>query len=329
MQVADLDYNYPESLVATEPKEPCRIFYGSENREILWEDLYSLFQAGDLLVINDTQVEKRRVFSTHGLEFLFLKSLGSKEWSVLFPARGVKDQEIIHLPDSVEAKIMKRGLPQVVTLNQDIGEAYFKKHGELALPPYIQKARGERHNRNLEDAWYQSPWAKVSGSVAAPTASLHFKTENLNFLKSLGVGIEALTLHVGMGTWLPIKSENLNDHIMHSEYYTLPDALIAEIEQTKSKGARVWALGTTVARALESYALSGQKTSETQLFIRPGFNWNITGGLLTNFHQPKSTLLSLVAAFAGDLEKVKAAYQIAIDKNFRLFSYGDLTVWIK
>jgi S-adenosylmethionine:tRNA ribosyltransferase-isomerase len=181
----------------------------------------------------------------------------------------------------------------------------------------------------LDKAWYQTEWNKNSGSAASPTASLHFKSEDLESLKSRGVIVQTITLHVGMGTFLPIKTDSLSEHIMHSEYYEIPEETIAQIEIAKSKGRRIWALGTTVARSLESFAQTGKKSGDTKLFIQSGFEWRLTSGLLTNFHQPKTTLLALVAAFAGDLDLVKNIYNYAVENRFRLFSYGDLTVWTK
>jgi S-adenosylmethionine:tRNA ribosyltransferase-isomerase len=325
----DLDFTYPESLIATEPKEPCRIFYGTRAQEISRQDLYSLFNPGDLLVINDTRVEKRRVFTEDGLEILFLKPLSEHLWQVLFPAREVKDNATLLLPDKLKATLKERGLPQVLELSRPIDQDYFLKFGELALPPYIQKARSERHNRELDKDWYQTEWAKNSGSAASPTASLHFSAQDFELLKSKDVGVSTVTLHIGMGTFLPIKSENLYEHKMHTEWYNIPAETLNAIEEAKAKGARVWALGTTVVRTLEAYAKTGKPQTEADIFIQPGFEWRVVTGLLTNFHQPKSTLLALVVAFHGDLAQVKRAYQKAIQENFRLFSYGDLTVWTR
>lgn len=347
MNLSELDYEYPPELVATEPQRPCRILLASSPdlnapKEIDFENLWKLFAPGDLLVVNNTKVEKRRVFSvgghTEGLEILFLQPANAEQtiWQVLCPAKNIKDDEIINLPGDLKAKLTRRGLPQTLELSAPIDHKYFTQYGEMALPPYIQKARGDRHNKISDSKWYQTEWAKYAGSSAAPTASLHFKNEDLNELKKRNVQLAEVTLHVGAGTFLPVRTENLDDHPMHGEWAEIPQSVAAQIEKTLSDGRRVWAMGTTVARVLESFAagvltLSEDKNSfigETKLFIKPGYSWQIVGGLLTNFHQPKSTLLALVAAFSG-IETQRKAYREAMEKRFRLFSYGDLSVWLR
>ncbi|MEK6554699.1 MAG: S-adenosylmethionine:tRNA ribosyltransferase-isomerase, partial [Bdellovibrionota bacterium] len=240
-----------------------------------------------------------------------------------------------------QLELTGKGLPQTVRILSPSGgvaeltEDYFNEHGEFALPPYIQKARHEMHNAENDNEWYQTEWADKAGSCAAPTASLHFSKADLAELKRRGVEIVELTLHVGIGTFLPIKTENLNEHVMHKEWAYLPAQALEKIEAAKAAKKTVWALGTTVARTLESYKLGlleknsqGDFVGNTDLFIRPGFEWQMVDGLLTNFHQPRSTLIALVSAFTS-LEHVKKAYAHAIDNKFRLFSYGDLSVWKK
>ena len=214
-------------------------------------------------------------------------------------------------------------------------DEYFAQHGHLALPPYIQKARQKREPLAADEAWYQTAWAETAGSLAAPTASLHFSAQDLEELKDKGVHVAPLTLHVGIGTFLPVKTENLDEHLMHKEWAHIPTSSIESIQLAKKNQKRVWALGTTVVRSLESWAHErlqvapeGAAFGETDLFIRPGFEFRVVDAMLTNFHQPCSTLLALVAAFSG-LERVQKAYGYAIDKRFRLFSYGDLSLWLK
>ena len=327
MQTSELDFQYPESLVALAPKEPCRILYGNSPEgpaEISRDQLFNLFKPGDLLVRNNTLVEKRRVFSEQGLEILFLEQLDSKTWSVLYPARGMKLGDEMKLPLEVTATLKEKGLPQTLELSHEIDEVYFKEVGELALPPYIQKARELRHNREEDADWYQTDWAKENGSVASPTASLHFKEEDFDQLKSRGVDVKEVTLHVGIGTFLPVRSDDLNEHEMHSERLEVPSETREAVRKCKDSGGRVWALGSTVVRALESDNDSG----ETELFIQPGYDWKVVNGLLTNFHQPKTTLLAMVSAFSG-LDEMKKAYEHAVKNEFRLFSYGDLSVWTR
>ena len=191
------------------------------------------------------------------------------------------------------------------------------------------------HHLHQDHRYYQNPWAKVEGSLAAPTASLHFEQEHLNLLRQRGVSIYFITLHIGLDTFAPLRTDSLEDHVMHKEWVSIPKESTEAFERAKSKGARVWAMGTTVVRALESWKSNylsfnakGDYEGETSLMIAPGHIFQSVDALLTNFHQPRSTLLALVATLFG-LEEVKRAYAWAIQKDFRLFSYGDLTVWIK
>ena len=332
---ASLFYDYPEALVPTEPTDDFRTLLYDQGHigEINKTQILDLFRNGDLLVLNNTKVDKRRVYTKNGLEILFVKALDSLTWEVLLPVKKMKAGED-SLPGDVQFELVQKGLPQILETSRPLNEDYFLQFGELALPPYIQKARNQRHNTNLEEKWYQTEWASQAGSAAAPTASLHFKKQDLEILQDKGVQIEYLTLHVGLGTFLPIKSEKLSEHKMHAEYTAVPLRLKQKLEETKSRGNKVWALGTTVTRSLESlYTGHLQKiedsyVGETNLFITPGFDYRAVDVLMTNFHQPGSTLLALVAAFAG-LGEVLRAYRWAVDQKFRLFSYGDLSLWIK
>ena len=352
MNISDLDFSYPADLVATERRKPSRVMHvnGATPRELeSLDQLIELFRPGDCLVINETRVLKRRVFSESGLEILFLKTLNAEKtrWEVLCPSSRWKSGTTQTLPGGVELQIIERARIQVVDSDNSLTHDYFEKYGDLPLPPYIQKARGERRNRPEDIAQYQTAWAKAdetketpservspAGSLAAPTASFHFDLGTLSKLQVRGVSIGKITLHVGLGTFLPITVETLEEHKMHAESVEIPAAVWDQLLSSKAKGGRVWALGTTVIRSLESAALGLlPKTAdgfegETDIFIRPGFEFKIVDCILTNFHQPRSTLIALVAAFAG-LENVKAAYAWAIEKKFRLFSYGDLTVWTK
>lgn len=337
MKRSDLHYEYPESLVAREPRADYRILLHRDGKpqEISPQDLMALPGPNDLWVINDTRVEKRRVFSLEPqVEIVFVEEVKPRTWSVLFPARDFKVGDRIMLPGGVEAELSVKSLPQTLMTSEDLSTQYFETYGEPALPPYIQKARGERHAKKQDELWYQTQWARKWGSVAAPTASLHFTQDDFETLKNRGVGVEPLTLHVGLGTFLPIKVDDLNQHRMHAEQAFLSKSLIDQLNETKSKGGRVWALGTTVTRALEAWAEDHlSKTSEgfsgsTRLFIQPGYKFKVVDVLMTNFHQPESTLLALVAGFAG-LNEVMSAYTWAIERNFRLFSYGDFSVWMK
>ncbi len=338
MRTSELDYKYPEHLIATKPLKDFRTLYSDADgklTELKKSDLVQLFRPNDLLIINQTQVEPRRVFSEDQLEVLFVEQIDPLHWKVLFPASRLKSPYILKLPLGLELKLVEKGLPQTVALNKPIEASYFQEVGEMALPPYIQKARGERHSGFEDKNWYQTEWAKNPGSSAAPTASLHFTLEDFEQFKKQGVQIEALTLHVGLGTFLPVKTENLRDHPIHSEQVEIQRSTIQALEDAKKNGGRVWALGTTVTRALEAFAQgqleiqkNGDATGEAKILILPGYDFKVVDVLMTNFHQPQSTLLALVSAFAG-LERVQSAYKFAIQNQFRLFSYGDLSIWVK
>ncbi|OFZ18649.1 MAG: hypothetical protein A2Z20_04760 [Bdellovibrionales bacterium RBG_16_40_8] len=339
MLTADFYYNFPEHLVATKPHENFRTMWLGANdslpSEIAKNELLLRLNPGDVLAINDTRVLRRRVTALNGLEILFLKQISANNWEVLCPASKLRNGEEFCLPNDINARLEARGLPQKLWVSKPFDENYFVKHGELALPPYIQKARGNRKNYPEEEKWYQTAWAEKLGSQAAPTASLHFTNSDLDFLRGRGVQIAPLTLHVGMGTFLPIKSKSLEEHHMHNESTQVPLSTIKIISHAKSKNKKVWALGTTVTRALESWGhgllredANRDFIGDTELFIRPGFRFEVVDGLFTNFHQPCSTLLALVSAFAGR-DRVISSYEWAISQNFRLFSYGDLTAWTR
>jgi S-adenosylmethionine:tRNA ribosyltransferase-isomerase len=334
MLLTELDFDYPERLVATERAPKSRVLWvqGGEPSEITTDDLLKRFAPGDTLVINNTRVLKRRVFSESGLEILFLKSSDEKEWEVLCPSTRWKPNTEQVLPQGVKLEIIERGRPQKVRASQPLTDSYFEAVGEMPLPPYIQKARGERHNRGADSASYQTQWAKYDGSLAAPTASLHFNTSELTQLIERNIKVVEVTLHVGLGTFLPITVNNLEQHLMHEEIAEIRKDVWQAIQETQGK---VWALGTTVARTLESAASGklhanalGDLQGATDLFIRPGFEYQVVDVLMTNFHQPRSTLFALVSAFSN-LETVRRAYAWAIEREFRLFSYGDLSVWTK
>jgi len=335
MKITDLDYTYPEELIGTEPQKNFRaMLVDTVPHELNSRAaVIDLFRKGDILFVNDTQVLKRRIHTESGLEVLFLKSLGNREWEVLYPVRKSKFKNVI-LPMGIEMELLEKGRPQRVRVSEDLGDEYFNKWGELALPPYIQRARGVRKNKSEDQDWYQTDWAQIPGSYAAPTASLHFNNEDLKALSDKGVKVLKVTLHVGLGTFLPVVCEDLKDHKMHHEWVSISKSAIAEL-QNKEDSARVWALGTTVARSLEAWHRGDLKEDqeaqifygETDIFITPGFKFNVVDVLMTNFHQPKSTLLALVAGFSS-LEKVKFCYEWAIKKKFKLFSYGDFSIWM-
>ncbi|WP_291515473.1 tRNA preQ1(34) S-adenosylmethionine ribosyltransferase-isomerase QueA [Bdellovibrio sp. ArHS] len=336
MKLADLDYTFPEELIATSPQRPSRVMWVGHGRpqEISLQDLMARIPAGDVLVVNNTRVLKRRVFAGD-VEILFLKQLQALEWEVLFPSKKYKVGAVLELPLGLSMTLLEKGRPQKVRLSQEVQEDYFQKVAELPLPPYIQKARDQRHTVEADESWYQTAWAKSPGSFAAPTASLHFSAQDMETLKAQGVVIGEVTLHVGLGTFLPVTAEDLNDHDMHEEYVEIPAATWEVVNNTRKKGGKVWSLGTTTTRSLESAAqglLQGNSSEGfrgfTKLLIQSGYQFKVVDRLLTNFHQPQSTLLALVAGFSS-LETVKACYHWAIERKFRLFSYGDLSCWTR
>ena len=336
MKITDLQFDYPESLVATSPQHPSRVMWVDNSQsqpcEISLKDLLQRIPAGDVLVVNNTKVLKRRVFAGE-VEILFLKQLNALDWEVLFPSKKYKIGEVLTLPENIEMTLVEKGRPQKVRLSCEVSEDYFQRVAELPLPPYIQKARQERHNVSADESWYQTAWAEKPGSFAAPTASLHFTQKDLLALKDNGVEVVEITLHVGLGTFLPVTAEDLDQHQMHEEYAEISAEAWQKILRAREGGAQIWALGTTSIRTLESAAgglltaqSDGSLSGFTKLLIQPGYTWKIVNVCLTNFHQPESTLLALVAGFAS-LEQVKTCYQWAIERKFRLFSYGDLSVW--
>lgn len=325
MQLTDLDYEYPATAVATEPSRPTRVAwkpFDGPPEELTTAQLLARIGPDDLLVVNESKVVPARVFTADETEILFLKERNAHEWEVLFPARDFKVGAELALPGGVRATLIQKGLPQIVRVENMLTPQYFEAHGEMALPPYIQEARAERHNRGLDAGWYQTAWARDPGSVAAPTASLHFTAEDLARVPQ----VAKITLHVGAGTFLPVRTSDLRQHVMHAERVEVSAATRSAIAECKG---RVWALGTTVARTLESLDLLDENgRGETRLFIYPPYEFKVVDVLLTNFHQPRSTLLALVAAFAG-LEDVRATYRWAIERGFHLFSYGDLSAWTR
>ncbi len=336
MKLADLIFDYPNELIATQPSRPSRVMTVKDNQpsEISVDELLNQFRAGDCLVINNTKVLKRRVFN-EGLEILFLDPLKSDSsllhWQVLMPSKKLSIGDQISITADVSITLVEKGRPQIVKSNKPLNEDFFAQFGQLALPPYIQKQRSQRQTLTQDEQWYQTDWAKIAGSFAAPTASLHFTENQLQQLRSRGVIVCEITLHVGLGTFLPVEVDDLSKHVMHSETAFIDSKIWQQIQDCKKNGHKIWALGTTVTRVLESTALGKIKPSiigETDLMITPGFKFQIVDRLLTNFHQPQSTLLALVAGFS-DLQTVKKCYQWAIDRKFKLFSYGDLTAWIK
>ncbi len=338
MQLKDFHYDLPPDLIAQEPtleREEARLMTlnranGDVGEKVI-ADIAEFFGPGDLLVINDTRVIPARLLGskeTGGRAEVFLvrRLSGPGEvWQCLIkaskrPAKGT----LITLPEGVAARVMDRGEGETWNVSFSPEEGFLdrlEKIGSMPLPPYIRRA-ADADDRER----YQTVFARAKGAVAAPTAGLHFTESLLQKIRQRGAEIVPLTLHVGLGTFMPIRVHDLSEHRMHREHYQLPEATAQAVTATKKSGGRVIALGTTSARALEHAADTGgtlqAKEGEADIFILPGYNFKVVDALITNFHLPESTLLMLVSAFAGQ-EKLYNAYAEAIKRKFRFFSYGD------
>ncbi|MFO0389289.1 MAG: tRNA preQ1(34) S-adenosylmethionine ribosyltransferase-isomerase QueA [Alphaproteobacteria bacterium] len=332
MKTALFDFELPESLIATHPAKPrdaARMLVVDGLRDMGVRDLPSFLKSGDVMVFNDTKVIPARLFGKRGdaaIEVLLHKKLSSSNWQCFAkPAKKLKYCNIINFGENFTAEVIeKRDDGQVVLAFNQSGEAFYEsltKHGHMPLPPYIERAD------NTEDKErYQTVYAQHEGSVAAPTAGLHFTPKLLADIDAIGVKRVHITLHVGGGTFLPVKADDTKDHIMHSEYAEISTDAASAINAAKQAGGRVIAVGTTALRTLESAAdaqgLLHPMAQETSIFITPGYRFRAVDLLLTNFHLPKSTLFMLVSAFSG-LETMKMAYEHAINQQYRFYSYGD------
>ena len=329
--LSDFDFELPPDLIAQHPateRSASRLLDGRTDTPVdrIFRELPGLLQPGDLLVFNDTQVVKARLFGekpTGGkLELLVERVLPGREVVAHMkvskkPAVGT----VLQMHGGYQAELLGRWPDENGQLfrfrfNQEPHQM-MEQHGHVPLPPYIE------HADSADDvARYQTVFAAKPGAAAAPTAALHFDDGVLAALEARGIGRASVTLHVGAGTFSPVKTENLADHRMHSEWYEVPAATQQAIAETKARGGRIVAVGTTTIRTLESWARSGQASGDTDIFITPGHAFQVADLLITNFHLPKSTLMMLVSAFAG-YERVMALYRHAIAQRYRFFSYGD------
>ena len=331
MRTDEFDFVLPEQLIAQHPPErrgASRLLYahGGTTEDRRFPDLLQLVRPGDVLVLNDTRVIKARLSgekeSGGKVEVLVERVLDAHE--VLAQVRASKSPK-------AGSRLMLAGM-SVEVLGR-AGEFYrlrfpdsesvlelLERHGQLPLPPYITHAANDEDEQR-----YQTVYASVAGAVAAPTAGLHFDDMMLQALRAKGVHVAYVTLHVGAGTFQPVRTENIHEHTMHSERYTIPQTTVDIIAQTRAAGGRVIAVGTTSLRALESAAAGDELVAgdkETNIFIIPGYRFKAVDVLLTNFHLPRSTLLMLVCAFGG-MKEMLAAYCHAVAHEYRFFSYGD------
>lgn len=332
MRTDEFDFILPERLIAQHPpaqRGASRLLQVGKVglNDSQFADLHGLVREHDLLVLNDTRVLKARLFGEKAsggkVEVLVERVLGDHE--VLAQVRASKTPR-------QDSRLLLSGKLWVRVLGRE-GEFFhlrfedadpvtdlLERHGHLPLPPYITHAAEAD-----DDERYQTVFAREPGAVAAPTAGLHFSDGVLQALRDKGAHIGYVTLHVGAGTFKPVRADNIEDHVMHSERYTVPQATVEAIAQAKAKGGRVIAVGTTSLRSLESAAAGGELSAgsgETNIFITPGFHFKVVDMLLTNFHLPRSTLLMLVCAFGG-MDKMLAAYRHAVEQEYRFFSYGD------
>ena len=336
MRVADFDFDLPADLIAQFPsalRGGSRLLHVEASGTLhdrRFCDLPALLRPDDLLVMNDTRVIKARLFgrkeSGGKVELLVERVLDERDALAFIRAsHAPRPGAWIRLADDVALEVLAR--------QDDLTRLRFSRpvlevldqFGQLPLPPYIE------HTPTADDeARYQTVYANAPGAVAAPTAGLHFDVAMLDALRAQGVRTAQVTLHVGAGTFQPVRVDAIADHTMHSERYTIPDAAVAAIAETRARGGRVVAVGTTSLRALEAAALEAAAqpgelhagSGETDIFITPGYRFRVVDALITNFHLPKSTLLMLVSAFAG-LDAIRAAYAHAVRERYRFFSYGD------
>jgi S-adenosylmethionine:tRNA ribosyltransferase-isomerase len=332
VKLSDFDYALPPELIAQHPaseRTASRLLHldgrSGAIEDLRFPDITRLIRPGDVLVVNDTRVVKARL---HGrkdsggeIEVLVERVLDAHR--ALVQARSSKPLKAgrrIVFAEGVEAQVLGRHDEFFELRFDDEVMRVMERHGEVPLPPYITHAA-----RAEDEARYQTVYAQAPGAVAAPTAGLHFDESLLQALRGKGVAVAKLTLHVGAGTFQPVRVDDVSRHVMHSEWYSVPEATVEAISAARAAHGRVIAVGTTALRALESAAAGGALragTGETRLFIVPGHEFRVVDRLVTNFHLPRSTLLMLVSAFAGT-ENIRCAYAHAVAQRYRFFSYGD------
>ena len=335
MLLSDFDYDLPEELIAQTPVEPrnaSRLMVLDPAAETIehqhFYDLKKFLVPGDTLIFNDTRVMPARLIghrepSGGRVEVFLLRRIDGDTWETLVkPGKKAQIGNVIRFGEELACEVMEHtdfGGRIVKFRYQGIFEEILDRLGETPLPPYI-------HEKLADKERYQTVYCREEGSAAAPTAGLHFTKEQMQEIKDMGVNLGFLTLHVGLGTFRPVNVDNIEDHVMHKEYYCITDETAKLIMDTKAAGHRVIAVGTTSIRTLESAATAkGQiagKSGWTGIFIYPGYEFKIVDAIITNFHLPKSTLIMLISAFAGR-EFVLKAYKKAVEERYRFFSFGD------
>ena len=334
MQLSEFDFPFDSSLIAAHPCLPRdharllvlqRLDRSLAHRRV--EELPNLLRPGDLLVVNNTKVLAARVAgrkSSSGAEaeILFVKDLGDAIWEVLIKGT-FRPGQIIEMGAEASAVVIERGaIRTTVRVESPIPfSEWLRQYGRMPLPPYLKRAPTDQDRE-----WYQTLFALHEGAIAAPTAGLHFTPELLARLRQSGIGLTAVTLHVGVGTFKPVTVDQIEDHQMGAEWIEVGAEAVRAIEQARAAGGRIVSVGTTVARALETAARADGQIrpycGETDIFMTPGFSFKVVDALLTNFHLPRTTLLMLVSALAGT-ELLRQAYADAVRERYRFYSYGD------
>ena len=348
MKLSDFDFDLPDDLIAVRPAKPrtaakLLVAQGDEISDHTVADLPEFLRKGDVLVLNDTKVIPARLFGLRHrdgefgmtaakMDVTLLDPRADGTWAAMIkPLHKVNDGEQIVFSDELSATVMARADGQAqlrFNLSGDDFDAALNAVGAMPLPPYIA---AKRPADEADKTDYQTYWAKHAGAVAAPTASLHFDGPLLDALTAHGVEFVHVTLHVGAGTFLPVKVDDIATHKMHAEWGEVTPSAAAAIAKAKAQGRRVIPVGTTALRLIESAARTGQIApweGETDIFITPGFAFQVSDGLMTNFHLPKSTLMMLVSAMMG-VQSVKRIYAHAIDEKYRFFSYGDASLLLR
>ena len=337
-RTTDFDFDLPPELIAQRPlpeRSASRMMVVDRAAGTVshgwFRDFPGLLGPGEVLVLNDTRVIPARLWGTkdgRDVEFLFIREVAAGTWDVLCrPARRLKPGDVVTFPGGFEAEVAAAGEEGRRTLRfRTPGSArLLAEQGFAPLPPYIKRGRKLAPLREEDLRRYQTVFARTEGSIAAPTAGLHFTSETLDEIRARGVDVETMTLDVGLATFQPVRSDRLDDHVMLEETYLIPETVAAAVNEARRQSRPVVAVGTTSVRALESAAAGGRVKAgpgATRLFIRPGYAFKAVDRLLTNFHLPKSTLLMLVSALAGP-DLIRRAYAEAVREKYRFFSYGD------
>ena len=335
MKTSDFFYELPEELIAQIPAEPrdssrLMVYHRKDGRveDRIFRDIIEYLRPGDALVINETRVLPVRLIGrkrggSAEVECLLLKRLDGNRWEALIrPAKRLREGMYVDFSEDLCCSIEEKRDEGIAILNfeyEGVFENLLEEYGAAPLPPYI-------HQENPDKKRYQTVYARINGSAAAPTAGFHFTKELMDRIREKGVEIIPVLLHVGLGTFRPVKVEDVTKHKMHSEYYEVSEESAGRINRIRENGGRIIAVGTTSVRTLESAADDKGKihsgSGETEIFIYPGYRFKVTDGLITNFHLPESTLVMLVSAFSTR-ENILRAYQAAIDEKYRFFSFGD------